>query len=244
VSAILELTRADVAPDRNEVLRQMGIPPGADVSERIEQLYDTAAELFAESVAPAGVLADVTATEFEAVYRGEGNNEPDSPVADIFPRAEHLALFAVTLGPRVTEALSRCFGAQDFALAYMLDAMASVAADTAADVTERRFEHGLRTRGWATPDGAALRYSPGYCGWDVTGQKRLFAQLKPETIGLTLTESCLMQPLKSVSGVILAGPRAIHRFPPSYDFCGRCETRTCRERLRALAARTAVKSEE
>jgi hypothetical protein len=46
-----------------------------------------------------------------------------------------------------------------------------------------------------------------------------------------------MQPLKSVSGVILAGPRTIHRFPPTYDFCDRCETRTCRDRLRAMAAR-------
>lgn len=235
MSAIVELAQADIAPDRSEVLRQLGIPAGADVSDRIERLYGAAAELFAESVAPAGVLADVTPAEFEAVYRGEGRNEPDSPVADIFPRAEHLALFAVTLGPRVSETLSERFAAQDFALAYMLDAMASVAADAAADVAERRFEGTLRDRGWTTPDGAALRYSPGYCGWDVTGQKRLFARLRPEVVGLTLTESCLMQPLKSVSGVILAGPRTIHRFPPTYDFCGRCETKTCRERLRALA---------
>jgi len=244
VSAVLELSRADVAPDRIEVLRQLGIPAGAEVSERTEQLYGAATRLFAESVAPAGVLADVTPAEFEVVYRGEGRNEPNSPVADIFPRAEHLALFAVTLGPGVSETLSRTFGARDFALAYMLDAMASVAADAAADVVERQFEDALRDRGWTTPDGAALRYSPGYCGWDVTGQQRLFARLRPEAIGLTLTESCLMQPLKSVSGVILAGPRAIHRFPPTYDFCGRCETRTCRERLRALLERTAVKSEK
>jgi hypothetical protein len=238
MTTLLELAPADVAPDRPDVLRQIGIPAGAEVSERIEQLYRAAADLFAEKVAAAGVLADVTPDEFGAVYRGEGKNEPDTPVAGIFPRAEHLALFAVTLGPRITEALTRSFEAQDFALAYTLDAMASVAADTAADVIERRWEDGLRAAGWVTPDGAALRYSPGYCGWDLTGQRRLFARLRPETIGLTLTESCLMQPLKSVSGVILAGPRAIHKFPPTYEFCGRCATRTCRERLRAMAART------
>ena len=233
----LHLAPADVAPDRGHVLRQLGMPPDADVSERIEQVYRAAGELFAANVAPAGVLADVTADEFDAVYRGEGRNQPETPVAVIFPRAEHLALFVVTLGPGIGEALIRCFAAQDFALAYTLDAMASVAADTAADVTERRYEEALRARGWATADGAALRYSPGYCGWDLTGQRRLFAALRPETIGLTLTDSCLMQPLKSVSGVILAGPRTIHRFPPTYDFCDRCETRTCRDRLRAMAAR-------
>jgi hypothetical protein len=43
-----------------------------------------------------------------------------------------------------------------------------------------------------------------------------------------------MQPLKSVSGVLIAGPRTIHRFHPAYDFCDRCKARTCRDRLSAL----------
>jgi len=231
---ILELAAADVAPERADVLAQIGIPEGTVVSAHIERLCAAAAELFAEHVAPTGVLADIGVAEFAAVYHGEGRNEPSSPVAEILGRAEHLALFAVTLGEGISQALQRCFAAEDFALAYTLDAMASVAADGAADLAERRFDGVLRGRGWTTPDGAVLRYSPGYCGWDVTGQRKLFASLRPERIGLSLTESCLMQPLKSVSGVMIAGPRAIHRFPPTYDFCDRCEARTCRDRLRAL----------
>jgi hypothetical protein len=244
MTTVVQLGPADVGPDRTEVLRLIGIPAGAEISERIEQLYGAAAEAFAATVAPAAVLSDVTPDEFAEVYRGDGKNEPDTPVAAIFPRAEHVALFAVTLGSGVSDALTRQFEAQDFALAYTLDAMASVAADAAAEAIERRWETGLRARGWTTPDGAALRYSPGYCGWDLTGQRRLFARLGPEAIGLTLTTSCLMQPLKSVSGVILAGPRTIHKFPPTYEFCGRCTTKTCRERLRAMALRTAVKGEK
>jgi len=34
--------------------------------------------------------------------------------------------------------------------------------------------------------------------------------------------------------VLIAGPRTIHRFPPTYDFCDRCKARTCRDRQRAL----------
>jgi hypothetical protein len=209
---ILEFAPADVAPGRADVLAQSGIPDGAVVSAQIEGLYAAAAELFAE----------------------HGRNEPSSPVAEIVGRAEHLALFAVTLGEGISEALRRCFAADDFALAYALDAMASVAADGAADLAERRFDGVLRGRGWTTPDGAVLRYSPGYCGWDVTGQRKLFASLRPERIGLSLTESSLMQPLKSVSGVLIAGPRTIHRFSPAYDCCDRCKARTCRDRLSAL----------
>ena len=231
---ILELAHADVTPARPAVISQLGIPEGTVVPAHIERLADAAAELFAEHVAPAGVLAETSIAEFAVVYRGEDRNEPSSPVAEIIGRAEHLALFVVTLGEGISQALQRCFAAEDVALAYTLDAMASVAADGAADLAERRYDGVLRGRGWTTPDGAVLRYSPGYCGWDVTGQRKLFAFLRPERIGLSLTESCLMQPLKSVSGVMIAGPRAIHRFPPTYDFCDRCEARTCRDRLRAL----------
>ena len=234
---ILEFTPADVAPARTDVLAQLGIPEAADVSARIERLYEAAAELFTERVAPAGVLEEISVAEFADVYPGEGRNEPRSPVAEIFSRAEHLALFAVTLGEGISQALQRCFVAEDFALAYTLDALASVAADGAAELAERRFDGVLHEQGWSTPDGAVLRYSPGYCGWDVTGQRKLFTFLRPGRIGLSLTESCLMQPLKSVSGVIIAGTRTIHRFPPTYDFCDRCETRTCRDRLRTLLRR-------
>ncbi len=235
MTAVLELGAGDLAPAREAVLERLGIPPDAGLSARTEGLYAAAAEILAESVAPAGVLADIGVAEFGAVYEGEGRNAPRSPVADIYTRAEHIALFAVTLGERTGEELDRRFAAHDFALAYMLDAMASVAADDVADVAERRFASLLRERGWTAPEGAVLRYSPGYCGWDVTGQRKLFAHLKPERIGLTLTGSCLMIPLKSVSGAIIAGPRAIHRFAPTYDFCERCETHSCRSRLRALA---------
>jgi len=233
----LAFTAADVARDRAAALERLGVPRGIAVPAHIEALYDSAARLFAATASPVGVWAEVSGAEFAAVYEGEGRNAPAAPLAEIHPRAEHLALFAVTIGAETGRALERCFADQDFALAYTLDAIASVAADDAADLLERGYAESLRASSWETPDGDVLRYSPGYCGWDVTGQRKLFARLKPKAIGLTLTESCLMQPLKSVSGVFVAGPRAIHRFRPTYPFCDRCEERTCRERLRTLFAR-------
>jgi hypothetical protein len=236
VSDVFTFAPEDVSPDRDAVLALLGIPEGTELSDRIERLYEHAIGVLAVTVAPAGVIAEIPGDAFAAVYRGDGKNAAETPLALIAPRAEHLALFAVTLGEPLSRAVADCFAGADFALGYTLDAMASVAADAAAVLAERRFAHALRGRGWATPDGAVLRYSPGYCGWDITGQRRLFAALQPAPIGLTLTDSCLMQPLKSVSGVLVAGPRAIHRFPPTFEFCARCVDRTCRERLAALAA--------
>lgn len=235
---ILDFSTDRRAPDRAQVLHHLGIPAATELSDRIEQLYKSGSELFAEHTEPRGIVADITPDDFAEVYRGEGQNAPDGPVSAIFPRAEHLALFAITLGERIGTAMGQCFASGDFPLAYMLDAMASVAADQTAELAERRFATTLRERGWTTPDGAALRYSPGYCGWNVSAQKKLFGYLQPATVGLTLTESCVMQPLKSVSGVLIAGPKTIHRFSPTYDFCATCEDRTCRGRMRELFGRT------
>ena len=117
----------------------------------------------------------------------------------------------------------------------MLDAVGSAAADHLADVIGRRYPslagHGDDT-GWR-----ALVYSPGYCGWHVTGQRALFAYLQPEQIGITLNASCLMQPLKSVSGVAISGPTAIHRFRPVYPACRLCADKACRDRIAALTPR-------
>ena len=244
MSLRLAFAPGDVTPATGAVLEQLGMPAGSVVPERLAPLYGQAADLFADRAAPAGLIADIPSDRFAEVYEGEGRNAARSPVPRIAAGAEHLALFAVTLGTGVSDTLARCFAERDFALASILDAMASVAADGAADLAERRYEDLLRAQGWGTLDAAVLRYSPGYCGWDVTGQRTLFAYLEPAAIGLTLTGSCLMRPLKSVSGVLIAGPRAIHRFPPDYPFCDACETRTCRDRLRELYARTAVKSEK
>jgi hypothetical protein len=227
---------AAVAPARDAVLAQLGIPTGTVLAERIERIYERASEMLAASVAPTGALAELSGDAFAAVYAGEGRNALLTPVAAIAPRAEHRALFAITLGQPLSDAVAECFAGADFALAYVLDAMASVSADAAAAAAERWYGRTLRERGWSTPDGAVVRYSPGYCGWDITGQRRLFGHLQPERWGITLTDSCLMQPLKSVSGVLIAGPRAIHRFPPDYEFCAHCEERTCRDRLAALVS--------
>jgi hypothetical protein len=79
-----------------------------------------------------------------------------------------------------------------------------------------------------------LRYSPGYCGWDITGQRALFAALHPEEIGIRLNESCLMEPVKSISGVMVAGPAEIHEFNNDYPFCSECRTKDCRRRIGAV----------
>jgi len=119
----------------------------------------------------------------------------------------------------------------------MLDSVASAGVEKAADIVETKFLESLMTKGTVDKETVVMRYSPGYCGWHVSGQRKLFEYLKPSRIGIVLRDSFLMEPLKSVSGVLIAGKKEIHIFEDNYPFCSECETHSCQERIRALLDR-------
>jgi Vitamin B12 dependent methionine synthase, activation domain len=224
-------TAAHTVPARPAVLALQGIAANDNITARIDGLLQRAIDMYCEVAEPRAIVADVTADEFERVYQGEGCNAPETPVAAIYQRADRLALMVATVGPRVPDAIRDLFRRQDLALACMLDSVASAAADSLADTTGRAYRFGS-----LAPDSSVrvLAYSPGYCGWHVSGQRALFAWLRPEEIGVTLNASCLMQPLKSVSGVLVAGGRDIHRFHPTYPFCEPCGDKPCRDRMASV----------
>ncbi len=66
---------------------------------------------------------------------------------------------------------------------------------------------------------AAIRYSPGYCDWHLSQQKVLFQTIDSASVGVRLTESCLMIPLKSVSGTIGIGKFETTKPPPCLAVC-------------------------
>ncbi len=227
----------EVLPDREEVLRSQGYPEEAHISPATEALFRDAAAEFLHAAAPVGVVEPIPIGTFLMLYRGEGHNAPRTPVADIAPHADALALFVATIGEPVCRQIRQGFADRDYAKAYMLDTIASVAADKTAELAQRRFEESLNEAGNAGRDVAVLRYSPGYCGWHVTGQRKLFENAKPDRIGVSLTESCLMQPLKSVSGVIIAARREVHDFDATYPCCAECDDQGCRSRIEQLYAK-------
>ncbi len=230
---MIHFSPAELEPAPAAVRAALGLKRGVEPSPRSEELLRRALDLFRGLAAPAAVVKPVTAEEFATVFAGRGGNEPRAPLAGIYPRAGRLHLFAFTLGEPLGAEIGRLF-AGDFALGAVLDAVASQAAENAARVAER-WSESLPVPG--AGDGGPWRcflYSPGYCGWHVSGQEALFAALRPETIGIRLNASFLMTPLKSVSGVLVAGPAAIHRLEASYPFCARCTSPACQER--SLAA--------
>jgi hypothetical protein len=231
---VIEIGKQEIIPSQEDTFALQGISPGSRVSSNILLLFDKAVEIFTEHAQPVGMVAEVGKNDFGVIYAGEGRNEANTPVAEIYQKAGRLALFATTVGQGLHDKINELFVSKDFALGSMVDSVASAGVEKAADVLETYFRNALISSIEDEKNIAVMRYSPGYCGWHVSGQRKLFEYLKPGEIGINLRASFLMEPLKSASGVFIAGGAEIHFFNDNYAFCSQCETHSCRKRLYSI----------
>lgn len=140
--------------------------------------------------------------------------------------AEAYALFICTAGIEYEEYQKRLKEEGDMVRVFIADALGSVIAEKTADCMEKTLQESIDKLGWHHTN----RFSPGYCGWHVSQQQLLFPLFKGETCGVCLTESSLMLPIKSVSGIIGLGKNVKH-----LDYtCGLCDFEQCYKRKQRL----------
>lgn len=232
---VIHFTPAEIRPARTAVLHRQGMPLSGSIALRLQLLLDQAETVFEQLARPVAVFDEISHEDFGTVYAGAGRNAARTPLAAIVPAATSLALFAATVGADVDTAIRWFSRGRDVALAFTLDALASVAAETLADRVAAQYVAAIEDR--VADAGPALRvlpYSPGYCGWHVSGQRALFDYLRPREIGIDVNHRCLMLPVKSVSGLLVAGSDTTHVFRPTYDCCRTCVTRHCHERMQSV----------
>lgn len=233
---VISIPKEKAAPSIDAVLKGQGFPEGANPDRRTMRLVQDALSVYRDISHPVGILAEISEEEFASVYHGEGKGEKETPLGNIYTSAESLCLFAVTVGQAVSSRISNLFDQGEFAPGSMLDTVASEGTEMAAEAVELHYRDYLKEKEQFGSSAGTMRFSPGYCGWDMSSQKKLFEYLRPEEIGITLRESLLMEPLKSISGVIVAGLREIFKFDDDFPFCRDCETHSCRERIKAVLA--------
>jgi hypothetical protein len=110
-------------------------------------------------------------------------------------------IFVASIGQGLEERAKQVMDEGHLLKATLLDAIGSEATEKVACHLQER------VRELANLDEAeiTLRYSPGYCDWNITQQRVLFQAMDSASIGVELTEECLMVPRKSVSGIIGLG---------------------------------------
>ena len=223
-------------PTPAQVLSAMGYPSHNPPREEVRRKLDHALETLSSLASPQALTCEISIHQFTDIFHGEGLNDSAAPLGEIYLNASGLSLFVATLGSAVSEASDSFIKSDDNVMAVLLDAAASYAVDEIAACLEREFTHipNSSNADAVAANIVSMRYSPGYCGWHISGQHKLFAFCDPSRIGVTLQSSALMSPLKSVSGVFVAGPASIHRFQPEFEFCSTCKTRSCIDRQAGL----------
>jgi len=145
-------------------------------------------------------------------------------IAKPFQKASNIAVFACTAGHEVHTAYTAFMANGDPLKAYIMDTIGTVVVEKAmnriaAELDEKAAKSGLR---------CTNRYSPGYCGWHVSEQQKLWSLLPIGYCGITLTSSSLMTPVKSISGMIGLG-RDVKKSPYA---CSGCHMEHCLYRQR------------
>ena len=138
--------------------------------------------------------------------------------------SEAYALFICTCGGEYDAYQQRLKSEGDMVRVFIADSLGSVIAEKCADQMELTLQESINKLGWHHTN----RFSPGYCGWHVSQQQLLFPLFKGNTCGVQLTDSSLMVPIKSVSGIIGVGSEV-----RKLDYtCGLCDFKQCYKRVR------------
>lgn len=137
--------------------------------------------------------------------------------------AKRFAIFVATVGQEYIDWTDAITARNDMFQTYVADCVGSQIVESTADYMEKVLQAELDEQGLKRTN----RYSPGYCSWHVSCQPALFGLFpEPNPCGIELTDSCLMIPVKSVSGIIGIGPD-VRFFPYS---CGICTMQNCYRR--------------
>lgn len=120
-------------------------------------------------------------------------------------------LYISTAGKEFDDYLQRLKSEGDILKEFIADAIGTVLAELSSSLIAEELEREYNLK-------VSAPYSPGYCGWDIKEQEKLFAMFPDEPCGVTLSESFLMSPVKSVSGFFGLGDESFKR-PKHCDLC-------------------------
>jgi hypothetical protein len=133
--------------------------------------------------------------------------------------AGQIVFMACTIGQQLEVIVQEFRNKKDFLSEYFSDIIGSAYVESLADYVHKYIESEMKSAGLNITN----RFSPGYCGWEVDEQKNLFNLAPSGFCGITLTDSALMQPMKSVSAILGVGKEVKWK---NYH-CNKCEKESC-----------------
>ncbi len=137
---------------------------------------------------------------------------------------EEIAVFIGTCGDEIERYSKKLIEEGNLLEGLIVDLIGSETTEKVAEYVHRKLAFEMELKGWKTTN----RFSPGYCNWPVDEQHKLFSLMPSNASGVSLTDSSLMIPIKSVSGIIGLGEGVIKKDYP----CNVCDADFCLHRDR------------
>ncbi len=198
-----------IAPRLEEVYRLLGGKPD-DAPARLQQLLEQALSMGRELAKPRALYGLFDHIESDPVLTN-----------DLGP----IVLGICTIGSALEEKVRELTTENQLALATALDAVGSETVENLAEQLEARICKEFTTEEQV----AGARFSPGYGNWPLaSGQQTIFSRLPAERIGVTLSATSLMSPLKSISFAMKLSTCPVSE--PSASKCSLCDKEDCRYR--------------
>ena len=212
----------------DQIERLLGYPEG----ESHETIAGIVTRLLDEAEAICNLKAEYRIYKNIAFHDGNKSIEVSEVIFSIgkiiysqIKKSDSVALFTCTAGYEIGKRSRNSMKKGDLLEGYIYDVIGSEAVEAVADLMQDDLEADLALSGRKITN----RFSPGYCGWNVSEQHKLFGLIPENYCSIRLTESALMDPVKSISGIIGVGEK-VKRVPYT---CNLCDMKDCMYRRKA-----------
>ena len=205
----------DLKIDRHELYLLMGYGDSIPDTQYVKMIDEMIDEL-AGCCQPAYgyVIHEGKRLDNRRLQVGDTILTPGAIITSSFREATHVAVFVASVGKGFDEWNEQNKQADDMIRLFFADSIGSVLAEACVAVMKERMQRDMEAQGLFVSNS----YSPGYCDWRLVEQQKLFAFFPEQFCGVSLTESCLMLPIKSVSGIIGIGKDVKQRLY-SCEYC-------------------------
>jgi len=163
--------------------------------------------------------------ENKKILVGKNRSFSGKYIFDKLEKAEEVVVAVLTVGGKIENKSACAFTQGDYLLGMIYDAIGSAALEN----LKKHFFKELCKKIGAEKKGITCGLSPGSNEWNIQDQAIVFELVDGKTIGVTLNESMMMIPVKSISVVYGIGEE-LNMLDYEHD-CARCNLTNCQFRV-------------
>jgi len=204
----------------DRVLRREGLPKNIQLNPAIKKvIFEMLKDIEQDSLLAPAIAYEILPVE-KIISDGR------IPISSLISGSREIAASVCTIGNRLEMHVKRYIDNNEPLSALIMDGIGSAAVDMLSGEACNLIASVASSRSYM----AGSPVSPGMQGLPITGQKYMFDLIPAGEIGVTLTDSGTMIPLKSVSMIMGLGPE-MKRWK-RVEVCATCHLRnTCSHRL-------------